>query len=129
MVTGCHKTDETPKILIVDDKSFTREILTRMISLSGYLSFAASSVSEAISFLDSNEIDLVITDYRMPGENGFELLTHIKKNFPAIKSVLMSACPTDELTENAMKAGAIDFMPEPFTVNELDLLLKRLSVP
>jgi len=69
------------RILVVDDTPATLEVLQRSLTSQGYQSFIAPNVAEAIRILDATPIDLVITDFKMPGVSGLDLVRHVRENF------------------------------------------------
>lgn len=73
---------ERIRILAVDDSQSTLEVLKRNLESNGYEVFTALRVAEALSLLDSLDIDLVITDYRMPQATGLDLIRHVRDNYP-----------------------------------------------
>ena len=69
------------RLLVVDDALDTREVLQRNLSLQGFQVFAAGNVAEAVRLLESIAVDLVITDLKMPGATGLDLVRHVRENF------------------------------------------------
>jgi CheY-like chemotaxis protein len=72
---------ETKTILVVDDSPPTLEILERNLSSKGYRVFPSANVAEAIRVLEDTPVDLVITDQKMPGASGLELVRHVRENY------------------------------------------------
>lgn len=103
------------KILIVDDEKPTREVMAKILSAS-YECLLAPDAELALKILDSDtDIALLITDYKMPGENGVELIKKSKKTHPSIACILVTAFGEIELAVAAMKEGADDFLTKPIT--------------
>lgn len=103
------------KILIVDDEKPTREVMAKILSAS-YDCLLAPDAELALKILDSDtDIALLITDYKMPGENGVELIKKSKKTHPSIACILVTAFGEIELAVAAMKEGADDFLTKPIT--------------
>jgi DNA-binding NtrC family response regulator len=103
------------KILIVDDEKPTREVMARILSAS-YECLLAPDAELAMDALDRNpDIALLITDYKMPGKNGVELIKKTKENHPSVACILVTAFGEIELAVAAMKDGADDFLTKPIT--------------
>lgn len=114
-------------ILIVDDEPSQREVLAGYVRKKKYDVTQASSYDEALKFLQKDPVDLVLTDYTMPGRNGYDLLVEIKKRFPETDVVIMTAFGTIERAVDAMRAGAYDYISKPIELDDLELLLQRLQ--
>ena len=106
-------------ILIVDDAPDTLELLNRNLSAYGYRVFQAKNVADAISLLESTEIDLVITDYKMPGVDGIDLIRYVSENFKEIEVLMVTGYPSIKLAVEAIKTGADNYLAKPFTKEEL----------
>jgi two-component system response regulator FlrC len=87
----------------------------------------ASNGIEAASKLDTTPVNAVITDLRMPGMDGLELLNHVRRTRPAMPVIVLSAFGSIPAAVEAIKAGATDFLPKPFSHDALDQVLARLS--
>ena len=105
---------DTPHILLVDDESNVRRVLMALLEQAGYSAVSASSVDEAIDLVRSQDPDLVLTDLRMPGTDGMELLRRLREGFPEIPVVMLTAHGSVETAVEAMKRGAFDFLTKPF---------------
>lgn len=106
-------------ILIVDDSAPTIEVLQRNLTSQGYTIFTAPGVAEAIKILDSTEIDLVITDLKMPRVSGLDLVRHVRENFVNTEVIIITGYATVQGAVDALKIGAEDYLPKPFTDEEL----------
>lgn len=113
-------------ILIADDEQSQRLILSGYLKQKGYNIFEAASGAEALKITDSNLIDIVLSDFRMPDMNGIELLVKLKEKNPEIAVVLITAFGTIENAVKAMKEGAFDYLTKPVDLEELDLIIKRI---
>lgn len=115
------KTPPTEKesILVVDDASGTLEVIRRNLISQGYKIITALSVAEAVDILNKKAIDLVITDYKMPVADGFDLLRHVRENFRSIEVVMITGFPSLEGAVRAVKGGAEEYLAKPFTDEEL----------
>jgi two-component system, NtrC family, response regulator HydG len=124
--------DRTARVLVVDDSSATREVLQRNLASRGHTVTTAASAMEALAALEAAPVDLVITDFRMPGVDGRELTRHITENNRDIAVVMITGYGSIENAVNAMKAGAWEYLTKPFTDEELfaaiDRALDRLAL-
>ncbi|MDZ7667713.1 MAG: sigma-54 dependent transcriptional regulator [Desulfotignum sp.] len=101
-------------ILIVDDEKHYRLILSEVLQEEGYDSFTAASGMEALDILKSQIIDLVLTDVKMPGMTGIDLLENIKEINPDLPVIIMTAFGSVEKAVEAMHKGAYTFVLKPF---------------
>lgn len=120
------------RILTVDDVPATLELLERNLTAAGYIVFAAPNVPEAIRVLDTNQIDLVITDLKMPGMSGVHLVRHIRENFSDMEVMIITGYPSVKGAVEAIKTGAEEYLVKPFTDKELltavDRILEKLRM-
>ena len=107
------------RILVVDDSPDTLELIKRILKEQGYRIVTAGGVGEALEILGSSELDLIITDIKMPGADGFELLRHIKENYRDIGVLLVTGFPALEDAVKGIKIGAEEYLVKPFTDAEL----------
>jgi DNA-binding NtrC family response regulator len=114
------------KILLVEDEKITRITIEDALKAEGYFVTSCGSAPEALSVLDKS-YDLVLTDIRMPGNSGVELLKEVKGRYPDIEVIMMTAYSTVENAIDALKAGAYDYMTKPFSNTELLVIIKRLE--
>jgi two-component system response regulator HydG len=112
-------------ILIVDDSADTLEMIRRNLKSEGYQTFTALSVVEAIEILNAAPIDLVITDIKMPKLSGYDLIEHIKENFKDLEIVVITGYPSIKGAVKAVKIGAEEYLPKPFTDTELFSIVQR----
>lgn len=97
-------------VLIIDDEPELRNLIKRLLELEGFTIQTAGTASEAIECLQKNEIDIIVSDVRLPDKNGLELLLIIKKQFPAIEVVILTAFGRIEDGVKAIKEGAFDYI-------------------
>jgi two-component system response regulator HydG len=107
------------KILVVDDSPSTLEVIKRNLEAAAYEVFTASSVEQAIAFLEQSSVDLVITDIKMPKVSGLELLKYVKENVKGTEIMIITGYPSIKGAVNAVKDGAEDYLAKPFTDEEL----------
>ncbi len=113
------------RILIVDDDEALRESLELILSAEGYSVLTAESGEAALALLERTEIDAVVTDLRMPGIDGFDLIPQISRQLPGVPVILMSAHGTEDLAVEAIKRGAYDYLAKPFQPAEIRLTLRK----
>ncbi len=101
-------------ILIVDDEKNYRMVLSAFLSGEGYEMLTADSAQGALEVVDSVDLDLVLTDMKMPVMDGIELLKQIKEKNPHLPVVMMTAYGTVERAVEAMQLGAFNFIQKPF---------------
>jgi DNA-binding NtrC family response regulator len=119
------KKRERESILVVDDAPDTLELLRRNLESQNYRVFLASSVQEAVVILESSAINLVITDLKMPEVSGLDLVRHIRENFGDTEVMMITGYPSIEGAVEAVKTGAEEYLPKPFTEEELLAAVKR----
>lgn len=113
-------------ILVVDDSPDTLEVLQRNLNSKGYQVFTAPGAVEAIKILESTPMDLVITDLKMPGVSGLNLVRHIQENFKNTEVMMITGYPSIEGAVEAVKTGAEEYLSKPFTDEELFSAVKRV---
>ena len=96
------------RILVVDDEQSMTEFLSILLSKEGYRVLAANSGPEALQKIKEIHVDVVITDIKMPGIDGIEVLEGIKQIDPTVPVIIMTAYGTMESAVKAMKLGAFD---------------------
>ena len=114
-------------ILIVDDEEHTREGLKAALANPQRGVYLAWSATEALRVLGERQIDLVITDIKMPGMSGMSLLSEIKKTHPDTDVVVVTAFGSVEQAVDAMKQGAYDYLLKPVNLDELEMIVQRLE--
>lgn len=112
-------------ILIVDDEPRMRQVLSLLLQKWGYRVETAPSGKEALGTLGETHCDVMLTDLKMPGMEGDELLRLVKKEYPTLPVIIMTAFGTVKSAVEAMKAGAYDYILKPFDNEELRLTLER----
>jgi two-component system phosphate regulon response regulator OmpR len=122
--------DDAPHLLVVDDDRRIRDLLSRYLRSVGYRVTTAETAAEARAKLESLCFDLLILDVMMPGENGFELATSIRKS-SAVPILMLTARDAAESRIKGLEIGADDYVGKPFEPRELSLrianILKRAS--
>ncbi|MBN1905048.1 MAG: sigma-54-dependent Fis family transcriptional regulator [Deltaproteobacteria bacterium] len=115
---------ETANILVVDDDRSMREFLEILLTGEGYNVTLADNGESGCNAIDQNNFDLVVTDIRMKGLNGLDVLRKAKAKNPDTMVVMISAFATADTAVEAMKEGAYDYIPKPFKVKEFKNIVK-----
>jgi DNA-binding NtrC family response regulator len=123
----------TKSILVVDDELSMRALVTEALREGGYSNIReAENGIQALETFRKEACDLVISDLKMPGMSGLELLSQIKELNPSTPVIIMTGYPTIDITVSSMKEGALDFLTKPFSIKNLlfkvDLYLKERSI-
>lgn len=113
------------QLLVVDDDSSLREFLTIMLEREGYQVTAAPDALTALKMLRSSSFDLILSDIKMPGMSGVELLDVVTAEAPETIVVMMTAFSSTEDAVDAMKRGAYDYIVKPFDNDELRLVISN----
>jgi two-component system, NtrC family, response regulator PilR len=113
------------KILIVDDERSMRELLERVFQREGYSVRVAENGATALNMIRTGVYDLVISDVKMPGLNGLELLSQCREFSPDTMVIIMTAFATVDNAREAFKFGADDFIQKPFDIDELKLVVQK----
>ena len=112
-------------ILIVDDEKNYRLVLEALLAPEGYEILTAENGPKALDFVRESDLDLVITDMKMPGMSGMELLEGAKSVKPDLPVIMMTAYGTIEMAVEAMKKQAYDYITKPFKNEELKLTIRK----
>ncbi|MFZ0612059.1 MAG: response regulator [Desulfobacterales bacterium] len=111
--------DSTTKILVVDDEKSIGQNVEKILKKGNYEVTQAVSAQEALEKMAQESYALLISDIVMPGQNGLELLKLVKKEWPLTKAVMMTAYASTDTAMKAIRLGALDYIPKPFTPDEM----------
>ncbi|MGH9451698.1 MAG: sigma-54-dependent transcriptional regulator [Terriglobia bacterium] len=114
-----------PTILIVEDEIKMQRLLELSLSAEGYFTRLAAEAETGLKLLRQEQVDLVITDLKLPGMDGLEFLQAVKRVDAHLPVVVMTAFGTIETAVEAMKAGAADYVLKPFPLEEIKLIVKK----
>ncbi|MFA5110808.1 MAG: HD domain-containing phosphohydrolase [Desulfobaccales bacterium] len=114
-------------ILIVDDDDSIRRILKEYLEMNGLSCKEASSAIEALEILGRENIDLIVSDIKMGGQDGVELMQEVRKDDPHIPFIMMTGYAPAYSYEDIIKAGASDFIGKPFSMGELKAKIFRIK--
>ncbi|MGH9398632.1 MAG: sigma-54-dependent transcriptional regulator [Terriglobia bacterium] len=113
------------RILVVDDDQSLRRVFEVQLEQEGYAVASATSAQQALSMLQVQSYDLVITDLRMPEVSGIALLKQIRSEYPETIIIILTAFGSVETAVEAMKAGAYDYLTKPVHPDEMSLVVHR----
>jgi len=113
------------RVLIVDDEEQMRELLAKVLEKNGYQVTTAGDGGQALTVLEKEPMDLVVTDVRMPGLDGMEALKVIKELNPEIVVIIMTAFGSIDQAVQAVKEGAYDYINKPFKIEEMLLTIRK----
>lgn len=118
-------TNEQAHLLIIDDEKNYLLVLEVLLLDAGYAVTALSDPEAALVFLDESEVDVIITDMKMPKLSGKDVLTHAKRDYPHVPVLVMTAFGSIESAVDVMKMGAFDYITKPFANDELLLSVQN----
>jgi DNA-binding NtrC family response regulator len=121
------------RVLLVEDNEVFRRPLHRALEAAGFEVFAAPSAEDALAVLDEMAVDLLLTDHRLPGMTGVQLVAQLRTTHPALAIIVMTAYATVESAVEARRCGADDYLVKPFEVPDLlravDRVLDQQKLP
>ena len=112
-------------ILVVDDEPIVRESIKDWLSDAGYDVYTAESGEEALELVRKQDFSVLILDIRLPGKTGIRVLREVKELKPKIKSIIITAYPSVDLTEEAIRLGAVDYLIKPIAPEDLERLVRE----
>jgi len=114
------------RLLIVDDDQGMRENLAELFESLGYQVRTAANTPDALGELENGSVDLLLTDYKMPGPTGVELIEAARKRQPGLRAVLMTAFG-DSFTEiESVRRGAVGYLNKPFEADEVVAFVEKI---
>ncbi len=116
---------EDISILVVDDEAMMRSLLEKILTRDGYKVFTAEGGREALQVLAEQSISIIISDLRMPGVDGFELLKLVHRDYPGIAMIMMTAHGDTYTVKDALLLGADEYITKPFKSFEISLVVER----
>lgn len=117
---------QTNKILIVDDEQHVRQLLSKVLRKEGYEIYTAADGREGLQIFQDNNIDVIISDIKMPVMDGIEFLHEVKAQQPDVGFILITAFATTETAIDAIKSGAQDYVTKPFDINEIINAVRKI---
>jgi NADPH-dependent glutamate synthase beta subunit-like oxidoreductase/ActR/RegA family two-component response regulator/NAD-dependent dihydropyrimidine dehydrogenase PreA subunit len=116
-------------ILVVDDEAIMRESLRDWLADDGYQVEIAEDGDAALAAIDKQDFGVAIVDLMLPGKNGIEVLREAKARRPSLKGIIITAYASVPTAVEAMKEGAIDYLPKPVQLNQLEALIRDALGP
>ena len=114
---------EKQTVLVIEDEEKHRRVLGLHLSSGGYGVKAVGTAEEALK--QAADVDLVLTDLKLPGMDGLALLEQLQAQNAHLPVIVMSAFGTVEIAVEAMKKGAVDFLPKPFSLDHLTVVVEK----
>ncbi len=114
-------------ILIVEDETIMRESLRDWLTEGGYQVETAKDGEEGLKAIADHDFGVVLLDLKLPGKDGIEVLREAKVQRPQLKVIIITAYPSIQTAVRAMKEGAVDYLPKPFDLNDLQKLIDGTS--
>ena len=115
------------QVLVIDDKRNILHVISAVLKREGYGVVTATTGEEAISKFKNNQIDIVITDYLLPGMDGLKVLELVKEKDPSIPVILITAYGSIEMAVEAMKLGAYNYLTKPVNYDEMLILIREAT--
>jgi DNA-binding NtrC family response regulator len=112
-------------ILVVDDDLMMRQLLEKILRRDGYRVLSVAEGEEALAIMSKEEISIVISDLQMPGMSGFDLLKAVKKDYPQIGIIMMTAYGDTYTVKDALLLGADEYITKPFKSFEISMVVER----
>jgi len=106
-------------ILVVDDEIRYRELYARVLRHAGFAVHEAGNAAEALQYMDTSAPDMIVSDVRMPGESGLDLLRRVREARPELPFLLVTAFADVREAVDALKLGAVDYLAKPVDLDEL----------
>lgn len=118
---------EYKRILVVDDEENARMALSKILTHDGYEVSSAGNGLEALNFLRSNDVELIITDLNMPEMNGLMFLRELKRSYPSSKVIMITAYGEVESYLEAITLGAFEYINKPVKYDDLKKVIDKIS--
>ena len=115
------------QILVADDNRTTTQTLCTLIGRWGHSALPAFDGAEALALLESQPVDVLVTDLRMPQMDGMQLLRKVNERWPDLVVIVVTAFGSIETAVEAMKLGAFDFLTKPYDNKELRVKIERAA--
>ena len=116
---------DAKRILVVDDEDMIRDLLSETLQRDDYIVDTASNGKDALEVLEQYKFDLLITDIRLPDLSGMKILERVNKKYPDMGTILITAYGSIKNAVKAMKQGAFDYITKPFSLDEMEVVIKK----
>ena len=114
------------RVLIAEDEEISRKHLVSTLADEGYEVFGSGDGMEALRMMQNQRFDVLIADIRMPGMSGLELLAEVRKRFTETEVIIVTGFGSIGSAVEAMKQGAVDYVPKPFDLDEIVMKVRRI---
>jgi DNA-binding NtrC family response regulator len=114
-----------PSVLVIEDEDVVRSALARRLEQQGYLVEASPTATEGLKRLEEGTTDLVLLDYRLPDAEGLEVLERVRRGWPDVPVIMMTAFTNVETALQAMRLGAHNYVSKPFTLDEMMVVVDK----
>jgi DNA-binding NtrC family response regulator len=116
-------------ILIIEDDESMREGLRDWLTDGGYKVETAKDGEGGLKIISDHDVALVLLDLRLPGKDGISVLREAKTIRPQLKVIIITAYPSSQTKAEALKEGAVEYLPKPFDMNDLEKLIRGTLLP
>ena len=113
------------KLLVVDDEIFLLKLFVRRLEMMSYVVYSASSGIEALEILRHEEIDVLVTDFNMPGMDGSELIARAIGIMPMLLCIVVTGCSEVKTAIDPYGAGVLNYLSKPLNFEELDITIQQ----
>lgn len=118
------------RILIIEDDLLISSLVQFRLNKDGYETILVKDGNAGVIAIDTESLDLIITDVMMPFKNGIEIIHHARRTKPEVPIIVLSSLGEEEkIVLEAFNLGVVDFIPKPFNPNELAIRVKRVLKP
>jgi len=115
------------RILVIDDEKIVCDRLGMELERAGFEVEAYTESEQALQRISAQHFDLVITDIKMRGPDGLEVMKFVSENHPSTRVIVITGFATVDTARKVLKGGAVDFIPKPFKMSQLRELVQRLA--
>lgn len=115
-----------PRIMVIDDENIVGKMIKAVLEQDGYIVETFLSASPALARLKEEKFDIVITDLKMKGVDGMEVLRTVKSESPETKVIMITAFASLDAAIEAMRGKVDDFFPKPLKIKDLKACIERL---
>ena len=112
-------------ILVVDDEAIVRESIRDWLQDAGYTVATAEDGREALELIEQRDFSVIVVDLRLPGMHGIDVIKQVRTKRPRIKSIIITAYPTDLSREQAQELGGVDYLVKPVFPADLEKLIRE----
>jgi two-component system, NtrC family, response regulator AtoC len=114
-----------PSVLLVDDDEDTRTLLEESLRRRSFNVHAVASAQECLEWVRNHDVDVVVTDFQMPGLSGLDLCEQLRQRHPNLLAIMLTGMGTYDIAISAVRAGVYDYVTKPVKVDQLVLVLER----